>query len=88
MTDTTTTTSDQKQLPPDPDGQNNDRADWADRALQAFQMTTGTDRQDALSDLLCDLMHLCDRDAGLGAFGAQLDRACGHYDSETSEEGA
>jgi hypothetical protein len=48
-------------LPPDPDGQNEDRAEWAEAALAEFQKRTRCDRQDAISDLLADLMHLCDR---------------------------
>ena len=49
-------------LPPDPDGKNNDRAAWAKVALDAFMKETGTDLEDALCDLLCDLMHLSDRE--------------------------
>lgn len=48
-------------LPPDPDGLNGDRADWAERALEAFMEATGTDPCDAISDLVADLLHLCDR---------------------------
>ena len=84
MTGTTNLT----QLPPDPDGQNDDRAGWADLALLAFQAATGTDREDALSDLLCDLMHLCDRDIFLGSFETQVERARGHYEAETGGEDA
>ena len=50
-----------RQLPPDPDNMNADRAEWAAAALRHFQCTTGTDYEDALGDLLCDLMHWCDR---------------------------
>lgn len=84
MTHSTTTPSTVTQLPPDPDGQNDNRATWADQAVRAFRYTTGTDREDALSDLLCDLMHLCDRDAKLGDFESQLRRARGHYAAETA----
>lgn len=50
---------------------NEDRAEWAWRALEAFAKQTGQDtnggdlkydREIVVSDLLCDLMHLCDRD--------------------------
>lgn len=71
------------ELPPDPDSQNDDRAAWARHALTAFRRLTGTDREDALCDLLCDLMHLCDRDKRLGEFTAQLERAREHYEAET-----
>lgn len=70
-------------LPPDPEGLNAERAQWADTAVAAFQKATGADRSDALPDLLCDIMHLCDRDAELGNFAAQLERASRNYSDET-----
>lgn len=70
-----------KSLPPDPDGKNDERAEWAAAALRHFQCTTGTDFEDALSDLLCDLMHWCDRNNF--DFEAALCRAQGHYTAET-----
>ena len=63
---------------------NFDRAAWADKAIAAFRDATGTDREDALGDLLADLMHWADR-AGYG-FNEALDRARGHYAAETAEE--
>jgi hypothetical protein len=72
-------------LPPDPDGQNNDRALWADHALRAFMAETGTDYEDALCDLLCDLMHLSDR--APFDFDAALVRARDHYLAETEQPG-
>lgn len=68
-------------LPPDVDGLNNDRAQWARVALRAFMKETGVDLEDALSDLLGDLMHMADRDNF--DFEAALDRARYHYDAET-----
>ena len=73
-------------LPPDPEGKNADRAAWADEAIRCFQSTTGTDWEDAVADLLCDLMHLCDREAF--KFEKELDRARMHYEAETTEGGA
>lgn len=73
-------------LPPDPDGMNDERSGWAETALVAFREATGTDREDALCDLLCDLMHLCDRVDTLGGFDAQLERARGHYEADTGGE--
>ena len=72
-------------LPPDPDGQNNDRAKWAQVAIDAFQAETGTDECDALGDLLADLMHLSDRTGT--SFDFMLNRARGHYQTETEPEG-
>ncbi len=69
-------------LPPNPDGMNFDRASWADKAITAFRDATGTDIEDALSDLLAHLMHWADR-AGYG-FNKALDRARGHYEAETA----
>ncbi len=39
-------------LPADPDGQNEDRARWAEAAILAFELQAGADREDALCDLL------------------------------------
>lgn len=62
---------------------NRDRADWAAEALRQFQDTTGTDYEDALPDLLCDLMHWSDRENN--NFQASLDRARQHYEAELLE---
>ena len=75
-------------LPADPDNQNNDRAYWAKVALNAFARITGMssadeDEENILSDLLCNLMHLCDRldiDFSAALLGAKHD-----YRAETCE---
>ena len=69
------------QFPPDPEGMNDSRAEWAGAALSAFMRETGTDEEDALGDLLADLIHWCDRNKY--DFDAALDRARGHYEAET-----
>jgi hypothetical protein len=71
-------------LPPDPEGLNNKRAEWAAVALRHFESTTGTDFEDALTDLLGDLMHWCDRNAL--NFDDELSRARMHYEAETAAE--
>lgn len=71
-------------LPPDPEGMNDRRAAWAERAVAAFIEETGTDRGDAVTDLLCDLMHWCDRNDR--EFSAALTRAGRHYSEETEGE--
>lgn len=73
-----------KTLPPDPKGMNTDRAEWAAAALRHFQCATGTDDHDAPADLICDLMHWCDR-TGLD-FEETLARARMHYAAETEAE--
>jgi hypothetical protein len=82
MTDMNTSTSTDSKLPPDPEGLNGDRAEWAARALRTFQAATGTDRDDALADLLGDLMHLADRDGY--DFDRELKRARQFYAEETT----
>ena len=72
------------ELPPDPEGMNGKRAEWAALALAAFIERTNTDEQDAVCDLLADLMHYCDRHEI--SFDDQLARARYHYDAETSGE--
>lgn len=71
-------------LPPDPEGMNDERAVWAGSALTAFMRITGTDEEDAVGDLLTDLMHWCDRNSY--DFGLALGRAEGHYAAETGGE--
>src|SRR5262249_1570270 len=73
-----------KPLPPDPDGQNPDRARWAGRAIAAFQKATSNDDEDVPSDLLADLMHWADRHDD--DFVAALSRGRDHYDAETGGE--
>jgi hypothetical protein len=70
-------------LPPDPEGMNDARAEWADEAIKTFIARTGTDLEDSLGDLLCDLLHWSDRHNF--DFDAALDRARFHYDAETGE---
>ena len=72
------------QLPPDPENMNNNRAEWAALSLRQFQYTTGADDQDAACDLLCDLMHWCDRNGF--DFQHELNRARLHYEAETMPE--
>jgi hypothetical protein len=61
---------------------NASRAKWAGAALRQFQCVTGTDDEDALGDLLCDLMHWSDRNNY--DFDLALARAQGNYEEETS----
>ena len=69
-------------LPPDPDGRNDDRAAWAYAAIEAFIVQTQAEPGDALSALLCDLMHWCDRYSKIG-WSNELFRAERHYQAET-----
>lgn len=71
-----------KILPPDPDGMNDQRAAWAQNALNGFSVETHNDDCDMLADLLCDLMHWADRHASL-SFAAELARAYSFYAAET-----
>jgi len=70
-------------LPPDPEGMNGTRAEWAACCIRHFQCQTGTDWTDAVSDLLCDLMHFCDRQGF--AFRHELERAQMRYEAETAD---
>ncbi len=70
--------------PPDPENMNDDRAMWAGTAVKCFMATTGTDKDNALSDLLADLMHWADRNQE--DFDAELNRARRAYQEETAEE--
>ena len=68
-------------LPQDPDQLNADRALWAAAALAELRRQTGADLEDAVSDLLADLMHWCDRFGQ--EFPKELRRALNHYQEET-----
>jgi len=70
-----------RKLPPDPDQMNDDRSEWAQAALSAFIVETRTDKEDAVADLLADLMHWCDRNKL--EFDHELNRARDHYRAET-----
>ena len=62
--------------------QNDKRAQWAGKAVDVFMETTGTEPENAVSDLLCDIMHYCDRNCE--DFDEQLQRAKGHYEAEAA----
>lgn len=63
---------------------NDDRADWAQTALDAFRRKTGQtgrgEMEEALGDLLCNLMHLCERD-GID-FAGRLANGRGNFEAE------
>lgn len=65
---------------------NLERAEWAAAALRHFQSATGADYEDALPDLLCDLLHWSDRDDV--NFHKALKTARMHYEAECDEEKA
>jgi hypothetical protein len=64
-----------------PENMNAARIELAGAALRHFQCHTGTDYEDALGDLLCNLMHWADRNGF--DFKLALDRAQDHYREET-----
>jgi hypothetical protein len=71
------------------EGQNDDRGQSAQAAIRHFQIITGCDWDDAIADLLADLMHLCDRETREDGetpldFTAELKRARQHYAAETA----
>ena len=71
-----------KTLPPDPENMNDNRAAWAENALYSFESETGIDGMEAVTDLLCALMHLADRKGW--DFGLSLKRAQSAYTAETT----
>lgn len=64
---------------------NDARADWAEEALAAFIAVTNTDRDDAIGDLLINLLHLAQRD-GFTDLDALTERALRTYRAEVIEE--
>lgn len=62
--------------------ENDKRAARALQALCTYRHVSGSDMADAVSDLLCDLMHLSERIEGQ-CFNASLTRARRHHHDET-----
>jgi hypothetical protein len=62
------------------------RAAWANAAVYLFEQLTGCDREDALGDLLGDLMHWARQNNF--DFDLALSRAKGHFEEECAEEEA
>ena len=77
-----------KPTPPDPDNFNVERTASADALVQQFMTDEPnhgvTDREDALADILTNLMHWCDRCEF--DFNTELERARRNYTSETTPE--
>ena len=70
-------------LPPDPEGMNDQRAALAESIVVRFIDEAQTDRECALTDLLADLMHWCDRHSV--NFTIELELAREHYAAETTD---
>ncbi|GAA4422381.1 hypothetical protein [Bremerella cremea] len=68
----------------DSESRNEDRANWAEYAVVAFQSVTGVDDLNALIDLLADLMHWADRNDR--DFEAAYAMARKHYEAETASD--
>lgn len=63
---------------------NRDRAEWAEAALLGFMEQTGVDGdREAVSDLIADLGHYCDRHQL--DFIPLVERAIGHWRIEQSD---
>lgn len=73
----------QKRMIFDPENMNEQRAEFARQAMMTFMSATGTDAEDAVSDLLNDLMHYSDSKGY--DFDAELQRARRSYVDETSD---
>lgn len=72
-------------LPPDPEGMNDDRADWADDVLRRFANITDMhflkDQPELVTDLITNLHHWCDRNDV--DFDQSMESATMHYTEET-----
>ena len=63
---------------------NENRANWAENAINNYCQETGDDdTETGMTDLLADMMHLCDRDGF--DFSTSLARAEMHYLEEKEE---
>jgi hypothetical protein len=68
--------------PGDEDGENQNRDERAYRTLLVYQQYSGSDKEDALCDLLGDLLHYANRNGE--DFAYELRRACDHFAAETA----
>lgn len=64
---------------------NADRTQWAEQCIKKFMNSTRCDREDALQDLLTDLMHWAGAEGQ--DFRQTLANAAGNYIDECREEG-
>jgi hypothetical protein len=79
-----TTKTRKPRLPKNVDGRNTERAKEAEKALAYFMSLCGTDPEDALTDFLCNVQHLCDRKPKTyGTLEDAIRKADGHYQAET-----
>jgi len=69
------------------DVNNGMRALWAREALKTFQRVCRTDDCDAIPDLICDLLHLCDMNPEkYGNAADAIRRGAANYEFEREEE--
>lgn len=67
----------------DPDGMNERREHWGWELASRLMYRTGTDREDAVCDAICNLLHHA---VALGQDPAEeLARAVSHFNAETGE---
>lgn len=64
---------------------NENRSKWAKDAMDTFQDITGTDDEDVLQDLLCDLMHYANQTTWLD-FELELVRARDTFFQEIEDD--
>ncbi|MGC4052899.1 MAG: hypothetical protein QM757_26525 [Paludibaculum sp.] len=72
-------------LPPDPAGKNDDSAERAQEALDAFRSSTVSEEGKVLMELISDLAHWADRHNY--DLGAAICSAISCYDEETGGKG-
>jgi hypothetical protein len=73
-----------RELPPDPDNLNDDRAHWAGVCIDSMADLTGCEQgQEALGDLLTNMFHWCDRNGLAGEMPNLFARAHRMYTDET-----
>lgn len=70
---------------PDDEGMNDLRSSYAEEALIAYFVATGSELETAIKDLIGDLGHFCDRH-GMN-LSEQLELAAGMYAEETCNKG-
>lgn len=62
------------------------RAGWAQRALAAFILSTGVDKDSAVADLITNLQHLCVQDPSYGDFQQELARSIRNFENDADDD--
>jgi len=62
------------------------RAGWAQRALAAYILTTGVEKESAVADLISNIQHLCQQDPSFGDFEEEVARSGRNFARDSDDD--